>query len=178
MTTVWTIGHSNHGWERFAELLATAPVELVADVRSYPHSRVATWSNKGKLEPALGRIETGYAFLGDALGGRPTDEDLYDDAGHAAYSLMAARPQFQVAIERLLALARERRTAILCSEGDPSHCHRRLLVGKVVCEHGVTLEHILPDGSSRREHEVRLSPDALFEGSWRSVRPVGRARRG
>jgi uncharacterized protein (DUF488 family) len=178
MTTVWTIGHSNHGWERFAKLLARAPVELVADVRSYPHSRVATWSNRGKLEPALQQIETGYVFLGDALGGRPADEDLYDEAGHAVYSLMASRSQFRAATDRLLALAHEHRTAILCSEGDPSHCHRRLLVGKVLCEHDASLEHILPDGSFRGEHEVRMSPDALFDGSWRSVRPVGRLRRG
>jgi uncharacterized protein (DUF488 family) len=177
MITIWTIGHSNHGWGRFTDLLAKAPVEVVADVRSYPHSRVATWSNRGKLEPALRQIATGYAFLGEALGGRPTDEDLYDHAGHALYSRMAARPQFQMAIERLLALAREQRTAILCSEGDPSHCHRRLLVGKVLCDHGASLEHILPDGSSQREHEVRLSPDALFEGSWRSARPVAGSRR-
>jgi hypothetical protein len=28
----------------------------------------------------------------------------------------------------LLALARERRTAIMCAEEDPARCHRRLLV--------------------------------------------------
>jgi uncharacterized protein (DUF488 family) len=178
MTTVWTIGHSNHGWERFADLLAMTPVELVADVRSYPHSRVASWSNKGKLEPALRQIEIGYTFLGDALGGRPSDGSLYDDAGHALYGLMAGRPQFHVAIESVLTLAREYRLALLCSEGDPSHCHRRLLVGNVLCEHGATLEHILPNGSSRSEQEVRPSPDALFDSSWRSVRPMGSPRRG
>jgi uncharacterized protein (DUF488 family) len=172
MTTVWTIGHSNHGWERFAELLTTAPVELVADVRSYPHSRVAAWSNRAKLESALQRIGVKYVFLGDALGGRPAYEDMYDDAGHALYGLMAAQPHFQLAIEHLLALARKRRTAVLCSEGDPTHCHRRLLVGRVLCEHGAKLEHILPDGSLRREQQVRLSPDALFDDSWRSARPV------
>src|SRR5690348_8431845 len=156
MTTVWTIGHSNHSWERFSQLLATARVELVADVRSYPHSRIASWSNSGKLESALQQIDTGYAFLGEALGGRPRDEALYDDAGHARYDLMASRAGFQGAIGRLLALAHGHRTAILCSEGNPSHCHRRLLVGKVLCEHGASLEHVLPDGSSQREHEVRL----------------------
>jgi uncharacterized protein (DUF488 family) len=176
VTTVWTIGHSNHSWERFAQLLATASVELVADVRSYPHARVASWSSKGKFEPALRQLEIGYVFLGEGLGGRPADEALYDDTGHALYNLIAVRPQFRVAIERVLTLAREHRTAILCSEGAPRHCHRRLLVGRVLCEHGATLEHILPDGSLTREREVRLSPDALFEGAWRSVKPVGPRR--
>jgi uncharacterized protein (DUF488 family) len=178
VTTIWTIGHSNHGWERFAQLLAIAPVELVADVRSNPHSRVASWSNQGKLELALEQIEIRYAFLGDALGGRPADDACYDDAGHALYGLMAARSEFHRAIDSLFELSRERGTALLCSEGDPSHCHRRLLVGKVLCERGATLEHILPDGSLRREHEVRLSPEALFDGSWRSMRPAGPRRRG
>jgi uncharacterized protein (DUF488 family) len=177
MTTVWTIGHSNHGWERFAELLTTARVGLVADVRSYPHSRFATWANRGKLESALRQLEVEYVFLGDALGGRPAHEDLYDDAGHVLYGLMAAQPQFQATIECLLALAHKHRTAVLCSEGDPSHCHRRLLVGKVLCELGARLEHILPDGSLRDEQEVCVSPDALFEDSWKSVRPVGLRRR-
>jgi uncharacterized protein (DUF488 family) len=172
VTTVWTIGHSNHGWERFTALLANGPVELIADVRSWPHSRVAVWSNKGRLEQSLLQIGIGYEFLGDALGGRPADAALYDDAGHALYGLIAVRPQFQLAIEKLLALAHEHRTAILCSEGDPTHCHRRLLVGKVLCERGATLDHILPGGLVESEHEVRLAPDALFNSSWRSVRPA------
>jgi uncharacterized protein (DUF488 family) len=34
VTQIFTIGHSNHSLERFAELLETHGIEVIADVRS------------------------------------------------------------------------------------------------------------------------------------------------
>ncbi len=171
---VWTIGHSNHGFERFAALLEGHGVELVADVRSRPYSRFAPWSNRERLSVALASRGVPYEFFGQVLGGRPDADEFHDPSGHALYERMAREPAFGEAIERVLALARERRVALLCSEGDPKNCHRRLLVGKVLCERGATLQHILPTGEVRAEDDVPLAPDgALFAaGIWRSARPV------
>jgi Domain of unknown function DUF488 len=100
---------------------------------------------------------------------------------------MSEAPAFQAAIDRLLAGARaHHRLALLCSEGDPHDCHRRLLVGKVLAERGAVLRHILTDGVVLEEREVNLTPAedqaALFGGTgeeprWRSTRSVSRRRR-
>lgn len=180
---IWTVGHSNHRFEVFASLLASQGIEFVADVRSYPYSRFAPQFNREVFQEALRQQGIRYLYFGDELGGRPSMDEHYDSEGHALYGLMAKEPPFREAIDRLVAGAGEHRIAIVCSEAEPSHCHRRLLVGKVLTECGVELRHICPDGSTTVEHEVRLDPTdqgSLFnEGTeaWRSTQSVSHRRR-
>jgi len=179
---IWSVGHSNHTGERFLELLRAHEIALVADVRSHPYSRFAPHFNRESLQSELSRSGVGYAFFGDALGGRPARAEHYDEQGRALYGPMSERPAFRQGIERLLALAREQRVALLCAEGDPEHCHRRLLVGRVLTAERVELRHVLPDGSVRSERAVPLqdgAQGALFEEDtlWRSTRSVSPRRR-
>jgi uncharacterized protein (DUF488 family) len=183
-SVIWTIGHSNHTFEHFAELLEGEGIEVVVDVRSYPYSRIAPQFNREELHAALRRVGTRYLFLGEELGGRPSTEADYDEDGHARYDRMAEQPGFQMAVQHLLSGAREHRVALLCSEGQPRECHRRLLVGKVLADHGVQLRHILPNGVVHQEDSVALgSPDGqetLFGEeavAWRSTRSVSHRRR-
>jgi uncharacterized protein (DUF488 family) len=182
-STIWTIGHSNHTFERFAELLRGEGIEFVVDVRSYPYSRIAPQFNREELEAALCGIGARYIFLGEELGGRPSREEHYDERGHALYDLMAEQTAFRAAVARLSSSCREHRVALLCSEGQPQECHRRLLVGKVLADHGVQLRHILPTGAVYREDFVSLDSgdgqETLFgeEAVWRSTRSVSRRRR-
>ena len=46
----------------------------------------------------------------------------------------------------LESLALERRTAVMCAEGDWHHCHRRLLGGRPTAR-GWRVLHLGPDGS-------------------------------
>ena len=121
--------------------------------------------------------------MGKELGGRPSQDDDYDANGHALYDRMAERPAFREAIELVSQGCRERRVALMCSEGQPLECHRRLLVGKVLSDRGVRLHHILPTGAVLQEDSVSLDSDdaqaSLFgeETAWRSTRSVSRRRR-
>jgi len=181
---IWTVGHSNHEFAKFAGLLRAAEIELLVDVRSYPYSRFAPQFNREELQAALpGNVR--YAFQGESLGGRPGRDEHYDADGHALYALMAQEPGFSAAIDGLLRNARAGRVALLCSCGRPHDCHRRLLVGKVLCERGAVLRHILADGTILPpEDEVRLGhssdPPALFgddDRPWRSAQSVSHRRR-
>jgi uncharacterized protein (DUF488 family) len=184
LPVIWTIGHSNHTLQRFTELLAAEGIDVVVDVRSYPYSRIAPHFNREQLDVAIRGAGRRYLFLGDELGGRPSQDEHYDDHGHACYALMAEQLAFQKAIQRLLSGCRERRVALLCSEGQPRDCHRRLLVGKVLAEHGVQLRHILPSGAVHQEDVVSLDSadgqESLFgeeTAAWRSTRSVSHRRR-
>lgn len=180
---LWTIGHSTHPFDAFARLLAQERIDVVADVRSQPYSRFSPQFGREALAAALRERQLGYVFLGDELGGRPTIDEHYDDQGHALYGPMSREPGFCRGIERILRGARDHRVALMCSEADPQHCHRRLLVGKVLAERGVELRHILRDGSVNVERSVPLDAggqDALFREDdrwWRSTRSVSRRRR-
>jgi hypothetical protein len=82
-------------------------------------------------------IEMGYVFFGDELGGRPRDPSLYCD-GVADYEAMAQRPGFRADLDRLLAMAGQRRLCLMCSERDPLDCHRCLLVARALAACGAT----------------------------------------
>src|SRR3954447_19294557 len=97
--SIWTIGHSNHPFEMFAELLAEPRIEFVADVRSYPYSRFAPQYNGEDLQTALRARGIGYVFLGEELGGRPSADEHYDAEGYALYGPMSQEPLFRAAID-------------------------------------------------------------------------------
>lgn len=181
---VWTIGHSNHELGALLALVKQHRIDDLVDVRSYPYSRFVPHFNRDELQLAAEGAGIRYTFLGFALGGRPQHESQLDAEGHALYGEMAREPVFLEAIERLLHGAREGRVALLCSCGQPHECHRRLLVGKVLCERGAELRHILPDGTVFTETAVILNEDrvqsALFgddKPPWRSTRSVSHRRR-
>jgi uncharacterized protein (DUF488 family) len=181
---MWTVGHSNHGPEVFVDLVRRQRIDRLFDVRSHPYSRFAPHFNREELQATVEAQGIHYAFLGTALGGRPRREDQLDAKGRALYDKMAQETEFREAIDRLLNEASEHRIALLCGCGRPNDCHRRLLVGKVLCDRGAELRHILPDGSVLAETSVTLgestAQETLFghdEQSWRSARSVSRRRR-
>lgn len=181
---IWTIGHSNHDLDRFAQLLAGERIEFLVDVRSYPYSRFASHFNRDEIETTMNAQGVRYLFLGEDLGGRPSREEHYDADGHALYGPMSEEESFVRAVERLVAGAHRYRIALMCSEGDPRHCHRRLLVGKVLTDRRVELRHILSDGTVRAERSVELfeddGRDTLFQDEhtpWRSTQSVSHRRR-
>src|SRR5262245_8920460 len=80
-----SIGHSNHTVNALIELLRAAGVTAVADVRSRPYSGRNHQFNRPVLESALNERDMHYAFLGDSLGGRPSQMSLYDEEGRVDY---------------------------------------------------------------------------------------------
>ena len=68
---LFTIGHSNHAFEHFLELLRRHGVEAVADVRARPYSRFVPHFSKERLERLLSAEAIGYLYLGAELGGKP-----------------------------------------------------------------------------------------------------------
>ena len=184
--TLLTIGHSNHSLEHFLGLLDEATVDVVVDVRSWPASRFAPHFNREPLEAALTRQGTKYLFLGLELGGRPDDDDCYDDEDHVLYGRVAETDLFRSGVERIRDGLDRYRVAIMCSEEDPSGCHRRLLVGRVLVEAGIAVDHIRGDGRIESEQELRSREGTahvqvgLFDegqgDEWRSIRSVSRRR--
>jgi uncharacterized protein (DUF488 family) len=180
---VWTIGHSNHPSERLIAMLADAQIAYVIDVRSYPYSRIAPQHNRDRLAHLLAAHQIGYLYLGEQLGGRPENPAHYDPEGHALYRPMSEQPEFRSALDRVVSGATDHRIALLCSEARPTHCHRRLLVGKVLAEHGLHLHHILSDGSVQSEDTVILPAQSaqrsLLEEQdpWRSTQSVSHRAR-
>ena len=161
MFPLYTIGHSNHAFERLAALLQEHGVDLVADVRSVPASARHPQFNRKALEPSLARCGIRYLFLGQELGARRIEPEAYE-GDVATYERIAQLPVFRDGLERIEEIAASGRAALMCAEKAPLDCHRTLLV----CRHlreamAGGIHHILSDGrlESHAEVERRLVAD-------------------
>jgi uncharacterized protein (DUF488 family) len=139
MTTIHTIGHSNHEFADLLTLLRQHGIQLVADVRSSPYSRYVPQANRETLSRALESAGIAYRWMGDRLGGKP-------EGAVADYDELGASPAFQQGIAALLSLAADHSTVLMCSEGDHRKCHRHKLITPALLDQGVHVLHIQPDG--------------------------------
>jgi uncharacterized protein (DUF488 family) len=146
--SVFTVGHPNHTLDRLLHLLELHGIEVVADVRSAPWSRRLPWFNQNVLAKALAGRGVKYVFLGKELGGKPAGAD-FDGVRDRdeRYRRMAATAAFSAGIERVARGAGQFRVALLCSEDDPSICHRHLLIAPALVACGIAVKHIRGDGS-------------------------------
>ena len=160
LNTIYTIGHSIHDWETFLGLLTLHRVDVVVDTRSAPVSRRAVFANKRTMPALLEQEEIAYVFLGDALGGKPSDDSLYGEDGKPDYRKMRALESFQAGVDAVLELAERQTVVLMCSEEDPSKCHRHLLIEPAMLQRGVGLMHIRGDGSV--QHSDALSNNKAF----------------
>jgi uncharacterized protein (DUF488 family) len=157
---LFSVGHSNHEPARFLELLRQAGVSAVADVRSSPFSRRQPHFNGPELKLLLKQAGIEYVFLGDLLGGRPRDEDLYEeDEGDLVvnYERVRRTSPFRQGLERLERGLERYAIAMLCSEEDPLDCHRGLMIAPALKEQGLAVVHLRKNGSeTTAEMEDRL----------------------
>jgi uncharacterized protein (DUF488 family) len=181
---LYSIGHSNHSLEAFLSLLTANSIDVLVDCRSHPYSRYAPQFNAEMLSRALSEIGINYLFMGSELGGRPQQEEYYDEEGHVLYSGLSRAPLFLQGIERLEKGLDSYRVALMCSEEDPAVCHRYLLVGRVLAGRGVQTQHIRGNGQLQTDEELERQIGgakddgqlSLFEEpkepAWRSLRSV------
>jgi uncharacterized protein (DUF488 family) len=175
---ILTVGHSTHESERFLRLLRAAAVEALADVRRHPGSRRLPQFNSAALESSLATAGIEYAWLGEELGGRrrprrQSENDAWEVEGFRGYADHMASAEFRGGLDRLEELARRRRTAFMCAEGDWRRCHRRLIADALLAR-GWAVEHLLRDGR-RERHEP--PPFAIVE-SGRVSYPAAQQRVG
>jgi uncharacterized protein (DUF488 family) len=85
LDAIWTVGHSNHAFERFLEILRAHHIERVIDVRRFPASRKWPHFNAASLERSL--PESGIDYAGrPELGGR---RKARPDSPHTAWRVEA-----------------------------------------------------------------------------------------
>lgn len=144
--TVYTVGHSTHPIQYFLELLSAHKITALVDVRSSPYSRFNPQFNREDLRKSLRDNRIKYVFLGKELGARSDDPDCYVD-GKVDYNRLAATEVFKSGIARIAKGSEDFTIAIMCAEKDPLECHRTVLVARHVIEQGMSVMHILSDGS-------------------------------
>lgn len=135
--TVYSVGHGRHSWTDFLRLLEEYEIGFVCDVRNFARSRWPQFNGPALSENLRAR-GIGYEHLPETGGKR-----------------IAAPADLNRGVERILEIAAEVRTAMMCSESRPltthkiprANCHRVGLLAPLLRAKGAAkIIHILPDG--------------------------------
>ncbi len=153
---VLTVGHSAREWKAFVELLRASDVQRIVDVRSIPRSRHNPQYNRETMAPKLRAARIGYVHL-RKLGGlrharRDSPNTGWQNASFRGYADYMQTPEFEGGLQRLIKLATEKRSAIMCAEAVPWRCHRSLIADALLVR-GFQVEHII-SGKRRRVHSI------------------------
>jgi uncharacterized protein (DUF488 family) len=164
-----TFGHGTASAEQITQLLRSAQVTGVIDVRTAPGSRRHPHVARAELERWL--PESGISYRWDKrLGGfrRPSpdapDVVWREDAFRGYAEHMRTAP-FRSAAAEVVAEAMSRRVAVMCSESVWWRCHRRLLADFVSVACGMPVRHLMHDGrltEHRSSPGLRLRDDGLL----------------
>ncbi|MGB3898803.1 MAG: DUF488 domain-containing protein [Mesorhizobium sp.] len=168
----YTIGHSTRTLEEFAGLLRVAGVGQVVDIRTVPKSRTNPQYNEDTLPGSLAAFQVGYERIAELGGLRgksrsvPADTNgFWDNQSFHNYADYAMSDGFRLGLDRLVALGRERRCAMMCSEAVWWRCHRRIVADYLIAR-GEDVFHLMGQDRVEPAHlteGARILPSGLVE---------------
>lgn len=160
MLTVWTVGHGTRPAEELVEMLGSAGVRTLIDVRRFPGSRHNPQYNQPALSALVEREGIAYRHavdLGGRLSGEP-GEDRFDCLRVAAFRSYAARMGTEHWGEALAVELAEPSPCFMCSETLWWRCHRRL-IAELLHARGEHVVHLLGPGK-QQEHKPFAEAEA------------------
>lgn len=163
MLPFYTVGHSTRTIAEFVELLQAAEVTLVVDIRTIPKSRTNPQYNKDVLPAHLAPFNINYIQL-EKLGGlRSKSKDVaaqingfWNNQSFHNYADYALSQSFRDGLAQLIALGRQQRCAMMCSEAVWWRCHRRIVADHLLAR-GESVFHLMDNS--------KVTPAELTKGA-------------
>ena len=162
--SIATVGHSTHPIEEFIGILQAHGIHQLVDVRTMPRSRRVPQFNKENLAASLQAAGMLYHHL-PGLGGlrhakRDSTNKGWRNASFRGYADYMQTPEFRENVEKLVELAAQSPTAIMCAEAVPWRCHRSLIADALLARGIVTTEIL----SAKQSRPHTLTPFAQVSG--------------
>ncbi len=172
--SIISIGYSRRSIEQFTQLLVDHGVRYLIDVRTKPFSKYNPDFNRENLQVVLKSIGIKYVFMGDTVGGLPSDSDCYTD-GKVDYRKTADNNLFKSGLDRLVkAHNLPVNVSIMCAEMKPEQCHRSKLIGEELAKKGIDITHVDEKNIVRAQKEIidRITKGqySMFEDEFTSVK--------
>ena len=172
---LFTVGHGTRSTAELADVVRSAGVGRVVDVRRHPGSRRQPHLSRDGLGHDLPPLGVGYEWWGEELGGRrrrasPSRHPAWRNQAFGAFADHMDTEGFRRAFDLLLAgLASAPPTAVMCAETLWWRCHRRLIADAAVLA-GTAVVHILDEGKTAAHP---LHPAVRVDEDGRPVYDVG-----
>ena len=161
---LYTIGHSTLAIDDFVAILEAYGIRRLIDIRTVPRSRHNPQFNRDELPKPLKRVGIEYLHMAELGGLRHARKDSINtgwrNASFRGFADYMQTPEFAAGIERLVELAEEKPSAIMCAEAVPWRCHRSL-VGDAAVARGVPVLDIF---NATKAEPHRMTPFAKVDG--------------
>ncbi|HUJ59133.1 MAG TPA: DUF488 domain-containing protein [Kofleriaceae bacterium] len=165
MRAIYTVGHSNRSMAELADLLEAHGVKELVDIRTIRRSRANPQFGEARLRAGLARRGIRY-HASPELGGRRRKaerpprhaNDAWQHPAFRNYADYAETAAFRAGLAALIARAKRRQVAIMCSEAVWWRCHRRIVTDHLLAHH-VPVFHLM---SQRAATEATPTPFAVI----------------
>jgi uncharacterized protein (DUF488 family) len=156
----YTIGHATRPISEFVELLQSAEVQLVIDVRAMPRSKKNPQYNRDILLESLKAFRIEYEHFAELGGLRGKNRWIpasvnafWKNESFHNYADYAMGEEFRAGLIRLRKQGRTRCCAIMCAETVWWRCHRRIIADYLLAA-GESVFHIV---EARRTEPAQLT---------------------
>jgi uncharacterized protein (DUF488 family) len=171
---VYTIGHSTRSVDELIEILCSAHVDTLVDIRTIPRSRTNPQFNQEIFPRSLAAAKITYVHLA-ALGGLRHKSKTVDPAVNAGwrqaafhnFADYAETSLFHEGLNELLRLASQEICAIMCAEAVWWRCHRRIVADHLLA-HGMSVIHLF---ARDKAEPATLTPFAVIRQGARVSYP-------
>ena len=137
-------------------MLETHGIERLVDIRTIPRSRFNPQFNTDTLRDSLSAVGIDYIWMKELGGLRHAKKDSvntgWKNASFRGYADYMQTPEFAEGIAKLIKIAGEKKTAIMCAEAVPWRCHRSLVADALVAR-GIDVQHIM-SATRTQPHEI------------------------
>ena len=129
---VYTMGFSNRTWDETIQILDAFKIRRLVDIRTLPGSKHTPQFNLEHMKNALPKAGIEYIHM-KSLGGlrKPLKDSTlnaaWENSGFRGYADYMQTPEFEAALNGLVALMKEKTTVYCCTEAVFWRCHRRLV---------------------------------------------------
>jgi uncharacterized protein (DUF488 family) len=166
MSNIFTIGHSNLQIEDFFKILNSYQINILVDIRAIPYAKFSSQFNKENLIHEIKKTNIKYLFLGDLLGGPSKSDDYRLLDNSIDYEKRTNEETFKQGIDRLLnGVQKGYKIVLMCSEKEPDHCHRHLLIARNLLQKNIEVEHIISSEKIVNARTMPFSQLSLFKAS-------------
>jgi uncharacterized protein (DUF488 family) len=149
---IFTIGHSTRPIDEFLSLLKENGVARLIDIRTIPRSRFNPQFNQKSLSESAPAAGIEYVHLEELGGLRHPRKDSpnkeWKNDGFRGFADYMQTPEFDTAIDKLIDLASQKTSSIMCAEAVPWRCHRSL-VSDALLVRGIIPTHIMSPGKTQ-----------------------------
>lgn len=152
---IFAIGHSNYPYEKFISMINKYDINCIVDIRKTPYSKYNIQYNKEYLSERLKNDGYVYINMGKEFGVKRDIIESYNDEGYSDFEKVIEEEIFLNGVNRIKnGLKKGYKIVLLGAMQEPIRCHRSILVGRFLNNHGIKVKYILNDGTIAYQSDI------------------------